>query len=254
VPTEAEFVARVLAGQPEPPTYFATMKELNKRGPRVLGPRPAPPRGDDAHLLALLSGNAVVVDTRPAADYAAGHLRGTLNIPLDQAFVTWAGWLLPYTEDLYVIADDPADANVTEIVRQLGLIGLDRVVAVFDSAAVARVASRGTDLDTVRQVTSSEVSGLAAAGDITLLDVRNASEWGRGHVPSAMHIPLGALAQRLGEVPADRPLVVHCQGGRRSAIAASLLQRAGRSDVSNLVGGFEAWTGSGLPVTVPTAK
>ena len=104
---------------------------------------------------------------------------------------------------------------------------------------------------TVPQLTVDDAAGHLAAHDAVILDVRNATEWASGHLPSAIHIPLGYLSERLDDVPSDRPVVVHCQGGGRSAIAASLLHRAGRGNVSNMVGGFQAWMGAGLPVVAP---
>jgi hydroxyacylglutathione hydrolase len=251
VKTEEDFVTSVLAGQPEPPKYFATMKHLNKLGPRVLGGFHAPPRLDDHRLPDLLAQHAMVVDTRAAGEYAAEHLPGTLNLPLNSAFVSWAGWLLPYSADLFFIVDDPSEERTKELVRQLALIGLDRVSGVFETTAVAHLASRGTRVATVPQVTADEVARRAAADGPVIVDVRGATEWSSGHLPSAVHIPLGYLPERLDEVPADRAVVLQCQAGGRSAIAASLLQRAGRTNVSNLVGGFDAWKGAGLPVVTP---
>ena len=251
VKTEDDFVDAVLAGQPEPPKYFATMKRLNKQGPRVLGGFPAPPRLDEHRLADLLARHAVVVDTRPAGEYAAQHLPGTLNLPLNDSFVKWAGWLLPYGDDLYFIVAEPSGEYASELVRQLALIGLDQVAGVFEARAVAHLAGQGVRMATVPQVTVDDMAGHVAAHDAVILDVRNATEWASGHVPSAIHIPLGYLADRLDEVPADRPVVVHCQGGGRSAIAASLLHRAGRGNVGNMAGGFRAWAGAGLPVVAP---
>jgi hydroxyacylglutathione hydrolase len=248
VKTEDDFVAAVLSGQPEPPKYFATMKHLNKLGPRVLGGFHAPPRLDDHRLPDLLALHAVVVDTRPAGEFAAQHLPGTLNIPLNSSFVNWAGWLLPYSADLYFIVEDPSDEHTSELVRQLALIGLDRVAGVFEAKAVTHLGERGVRTATVPQVTVDDMAGHLAAHDAVILDVRNLTEWATGHLPSAIHIPLGYLSDRLDDVPSDRPVVVHCQGGARSAIAASLLQRAGRGNVSNMVGGLQAWQGAGLPV------
>jgi hydroxyacylglutathione hydrolase len=253
VKTEDDFVTSVLAGQPEPPKYFAMMKHLNKVGPRVLGGFHAPSRLDDHRLPSLLATGAIVVDTRPAGVYAAAHLPGTINIPLGGSFVTWAGWLLPYSTDLYFIVDDLSEANTVELVRQLALIGLDQVAGIFEGYAVQHLAERGAHLATVPQVTVDELARSVTAQDAFVLDVRSASEWQGGHIPSATHIPLGYLAERLADVPADRPVVVQCQAGARSAIAASVLQRAGRTNVQNLAGGFASWQGAGLPVAVPTA-
>jgi hydroxyacylglutathione hydrolase len=254
VKTEDEFVSSVLAGQPEPPKYFAMMKHLNKVGPRVLGGFHAPARLDDHRLSSLLATGAIVVDTRPAGVYAAAHLPGTINIPLGGSFVTWAGWLLPYQTDLYFIVDDLTEANTVELVRQLALIGLDQVAGIFEGHAVQHLAERGAHLATVPQVTVDELAKRVNAHDTFVLDVRSASEWKDGHIPSATHIPLGYLTDRMAEVPADRPVVVQCQAGARSAIAASVLQRAGRTNVQNLAGGFASWQGAGLPIVGPAVS
>jgi hydroxyacylglutathione hydrolase len=252
--SEDAFVTAVLAGQPEPPKYFATMKRLNKTGPRVLGGFRAPARVDDHRLAELLAQGAVVVDTRPAGEYASQHVLGTLNIPMNGQFVTWAGWLLPYDTDLYFIVDGMNEERTVELVRQLALIGLDQVAGVFDTAAVRQAAERGGASATVPQLTAPELAGRLAQQEVTLLDVRSATEWAAGHIPGAVHIPLGYLTDRLHDVPADRPVVVQCQAGARSAIAASVLRRAGRDTVVNLVGGMAAWQDAGLPVEVPAAS
>jgi hydroxyacylglutathione hydrolase len=240
---EADFVEKVLTGQPEPPKYYATMKQMNKMGPALLGgPSTSlragftpPPKLPDEELAALLGRGALVIDTRPAADFAAGHVHGTLNIPLNGSFVTWAGWLVPYTEDFYVIADESSTARLTELRRALALIGLDRLAGYFSGSAVAHAH------DTIDQISAKELAARLSSNGTVVIDVRSANEWDEGHLPSAIHIPLGYLADRIAEVPADRPIVVHCQAGARSAIAASLLKKLGRSNVANLTGGYEAW-------------
>jgi hydroxyacylglutathione hydrolase len=240
--SEEEFVAAVLAGQPDPPTYFATMKRMNKMGPPLLKGFSTPPRLNDDELPALIDRGGIVIDTRPALEYAAGFAIGTLNLPLTGSFVTWAGWLLPYTEPIYLVLGDGAEVRLPEIVRSLSLIGLDQVAGYFTHSALSRVRQ---PLSTIRQMQPSE---LADRGDHTpVIDVRHEGEWQNGHLPSAIHIPLGHLSRRLSELPKGRPLVMQCQGGSRSAIAASLLRRAGYDDVSNLTGGFGGWTKAGLP-------
>jgi hydroxyacylglutathione hydrolase len=245
-PSEDAFVASVLDGQPEPPKYFATMKRLNKQGPRLLGGFTIPPRLDDSTLPMRLAERAIVVDTRPAAAFASAHLPGTINIPLSHSFVTWAGWLLPYDTDLFLIVDDLGDGPLEELVRQLALIGLDQVAGVFGPAAVSRSAGRGLATALVPQITATELAR-RPRGEVTILDVRSAAEWQEGHIAGALHIPLGYLPDRLDEIPRDKPLVVHCQAGTRSAIAASVLERAGRPGAINLIGGFDAWLAAGLP-------
>ena len=246
VKTEDDFVAAVLEGQPDPPLYFAKMKALNKRGPD-LRPTAPPPRLDGARLAALAASGAMVVDTRPAEAFAEGHLAGTLNIPAGGSFVTWAGWLLPYDRDLYFITRDGAAADVAELTRLLALIGLDRVAGVADTAAMT--AAAGDALAAIPQVTPDALASDLAADAVHLVDVRAVNEWREGHIARARHVPLGRLPARLADIPADRPVVVQCKSGGRSAIAASLLRRLGRQDVRNLTGGVEAWVAAGQPLT-----
>lgn len=243
---EDAFVAAVLAGQPEAPTYFATMKRLNRNGPPRLGGFKRPREMDEARLPGLLKAGATVVDTRDAREFASGHLPGTLSIPLQASFVTWAGWLLPSTDDLYFIVDDLDEAGLLQMVRQLALIGLDRVAGVFPRRVVER--ADGATLGRVMQMAPEALARRLQAEDVSLVDVRSASEWQTGHLAGAKHIPLGYLAERAGELPADRPIVVQCQSGSRSSVAASLLERMGRTDVANLTGGMAAWRAAGMPV------
>ncbi len=117
--SEPDFVRRVLAGQPEPPTYFTEMKRLNQQGPRVLGGFRRPPLLDLRALDRTLAEGALVIDTRPASEFATGHVPGTINIPLDGSFTTWAGWFVPFTADFHVIVDDRSPQAIDTAVRDL---------------------------------------------------------------------------------------------------------------------------------------
>jgi hydroxyacylglutathione hydrolase len=245
--TEEEFVAKVLEGQPDPPKYFAAMKKMNKEGPRVLGCICPPRLQNDEALVSIVSGGAVVIDTRSAADYAAGFLPGTLNIPLTSSFVTWAGWLVPYDADIYLLLGEGTDARLEEAVRALALIGLDRITGYFAESALRRL--DGAALPRIPQLSAQEAERPVRAGDLTVLDVRSDMEWNDGHVPGATHIPLGYLRDRLRELPKDCGFVTQCMSGGRSAIAASILRSEGFERVSNLTGGLQAWKDAGLPVT-----
>ena len=237
--SEDHFVTMVLAGQPEPPKYFAKMKRINKEGPAILGRFHIPSKLDATKLPELLARKALVIDTRPASEYAAGHVAGTINIPFNSSFVTWAGWLVQ-TDEFYLIVDAAtAAARLGELARELALIGIDRISGFFDAAVVTGGA-------TIPQITPGELA--PKLQQMTVIDVRSANEWDEGHVPGAMHIPLGYLADRASEIPAGRPVVVQCQSGGRSSIAASILERAGFRDVINLTGGLGAWTAAGLPL------
>jgi hydroxyacylglutathione hydrolase len=246
VAREDEFVHLVLEGQPEPPRYFARMKQINRDGPPVLGALPVPERVAEHRLPAVLASGAVVVDTRASADFAAGHVPGTLNLPWNNSFVTWAGALLPYDADLYLLLAEGAEERLTRITRGLSTIGLDRVKGWFAEDAVDLWTREG---ETVGQVEQLQPSDLARRRSrYVVLDVRGQSEWDSAHLAGALHIPLAELPDRLKEVSDDRPVAVHCQGGSRSAIAASFLLARGHRAVANVPGGISAWEQDGLPV------
>lgn len=246
---EDEFVRTVLAGQPEPPAYFATMKRINKMGPPLRHGTAQPERLPASRLGGLLAEHALVVDTRSAVDYAAGSIPGTLNIPLNGSFTTWAGWLLPYDRAIYLIVEDQ---HLDDIVCNLAMIGLDQVAGYFGGEAISEWAASGQELDVITQLSVADLKALMSNAEPSILDVRWQAEWDAGHLPFAHHIPLGYLSERLNEVPQDRLLVVQCQSGARSAIAASLLRWHGISNVVNLTGGIMAWQTAGYPTTHDT--
>jgi hydroxyacylglutathione hydrolase len=244
--SEDEFVRQVLAGQPEPPLYFAEMKRINKEGPRVLHGFHRPERLPADAIDAMLARGALIVDTRPWSAFAVGHIPGTINIPLNRSFNTWAGWLVPYDRDVHLIVHEDCGACVDEAVRDLAMIGLDRVAGVFGSDAVDAWADRG--LETVPQMSSNELAAALRDGTATVIDVRGATEWESGHLAGARNIPLGYLMSRIDELPRGGTLVMQCQGGARSAIATSLLRARGMDNVVNLMGGITDWQASGHPV------
>jgi hydroxyacylglutathione hydrolase len=237
---EDEFAAEVLAGQPEPPMYFARMKQINRDGPPILDGLRTPPRLDAARVDELLAGGATVVDTRPAADWARRHVPGTLSVPLGKSFATWAGSVVPYDRPFYLIVDE---ARVDEAVRDLAAIGLDAPGGYATPDIVDEHASPASLAD----VGADEADARRASGEVEIVDVRNGSEWGAGHIPGSRNLPLGRLAERLDELPRDRPLVVHCQSGARAGVAASLLKARGFTDVRHLAGDWAGWSGEGRP-------
>jgi hydroxyacylglutathione hydrolase len=237
---ETEFVRMVLEGQPEPPKYFAEMKRINREGPSLLGVLPAPKQLDETKLERLIDAAALVVDTRSAAAFAEAHAAGTINIPLNRSFTTYAGSLLPYDVDLHLITIDESAAHAAA--RDLAMIGLDRVAGYFDADVIHTWASRGERTERLAPMSADELAMHLAADDVVVVDVRSRAEYDAGHLPNAPNIPLGELPDRMDEIPADKAVVMHCQTGSRSAIAASLLQARGRTDVYNLIGGHEAWT------------
>jgi hydroxyacylglutathione hydrolase len=259
---EDEFVTAVLAGQPEPPKYFAEMKRINKEGPAILGGFRRPERLASNRMVEVLAQGGLVVDTRLPAAFASGHVPNTLNIPQDKSFTTWAGWLVPYSGDFYLLVEDKCSHCIDEAVRDLAMIGLDRVAGYFGAEAVDAWHAAGRPLGSVPQIGVEELEDRARRGEVAILDVRGAAEWEAGRLLDGLggvaggpsHIPLGYLTERLNEVPTGRPLVVYCQGGGRSAIAASVLRARGYPDVTNLTGGYAAWQAAGKEVARGAAE
>jgi hydroxyacylglutathione hydrolase len=232
---EEEFVRQVLSGQPDPPAYFAVMKRINRDG--------APPRQRSLarrisvqDIAARLSEGAPVIDTRPAPEFAKRHAKGSISIPDNKSLLTWAGALLPYDRDIFLIVLDGAQQSVID---ELSLIGLDRIAGVYGLRSVHDFESAGIETEGTPQVSVDALMKSGKNGTV-ILDIRAPDEWDHGHIPGALHIPLGSLQSRLDEVPPKADVAVHCQGGGRSAIAASILQKNGFS-VSNIEGGFAEW-------------
>jgi len=246
---ESEFVRAVLAGQPEPPRYFAEMKRINQAGPRLLGGIRRPARLPVATLASVLEQGATVVDTRQAPEFGLGAVPGTINIPVNRGFTTWAGSLLSYDRDFYLIIDDRRGQMVDELVRDLAGIGLDRLAGYFGSETIEAWRTSKGHLQTIPSL-GLEVTERQRTSTRVLLDVRGEGEWSAGHIPESLNLPLGDLEQRLDELPRNRSLIVHCETGARAAMAASLLRARGFPDVRLFAGGFAEWRAAGLPVEV----
>jgi hydroxyacylglutathione hydrolase len=239
---EAKFVSAVLAGQPEPPRYFAEMKRINQRGPEMLGRRSRPPRLAPEKLAATVAGGELVVDTRDAAAFGRRSYRGTINIPGNRSFSNWAGSLLPYDRDLRLIADE---RRVDELVADLVGIGLDRVVGWWSAEAVGVGSAADGKLQSVDRISLADLVNGGPPRNI--LDVRGEGEWQAGHIGGSLNVPLAHLEQRLRDIPRGR-LVVHCQTGSRAAIAVSLLLARGFDDVHLFPGGLAEWQAAGQPI------
>jgi hydroxyacylglutathione hydrolase len=240
---ERAFVKDILAGQPEPPLYFARMKALNRDGVPVLGELPAPPVVTDvaAHAAGWERPGTVVVDTRPWAAFRDGHLPGAIHAVPGKMFPMVVGsYVKP--EERIVLVCEPARAQ--ELVRDLVRIGYDRFAAVVPPASVAGAPR----LARSRDVSAQEASGMR--GEWFVLDVRGSAEHAAARLEGAHNIPYTRLTQRLAEVPRDRRIMVHCALGGRSAAATSLLERLGY-EVVNVAGGFEGWRKAGLPLAAP---
>jgi hydroxyacylglutathione hydrolase len=243
---EDAFVRELLVGQPEPPRYFAVMKRVNKEGPALLHGLSLPERLPFNRLERVLERGEPIVDTRPAGVFAANHIPGTINIPHDSSFINWAGWLIEYDHPFYLIVDQHSVDGVT---RDLGAIGLDNCGGYFETSAINAWAAAGHELQCYNIAFPQQVAADVEQGNVTMVDIRSRAEWDEGHIPGARHIMLGYLAERLEEIPVDKPVIVQCRIGRRSAIGASLLQAKGFEDVTNLMGGIRDWETAKLAIT-----
>lgn len=235
--SEDDFVDLVTEGQPSAPEYFGYDAVLNRRRHPVLEVRAIPLSLDEA--LARQTAGAVVVDAREPQEFAAGYLRGSLNVPADGRFAETTGMVVGPEQEIVLVAPQNREE---ELIVRLGRIGFDRVAGYLREPEAAFLAAperidRASRV-TARQLAASMTDPLRPV----LLDVRNPGELVDGAIFHARHIPLAALPRRLKEIPPRRPVVVYCASGYRSSVAASLLRRAGLQDVSDLLGGYKAWS------------
>lgn len=237
---EQRFVDYILADQPETPFYFAVMKRVNKVGPELLRHLPTVERLA-VEQLPEIARSELVMDTRPAAEYSAAHVPGTINVPANM-LAQWAGFFVDYDRPLYLVT---AGARLSESLVRLRSIGIDNVRGAFDATAVQ---TSGLPMESYRSATPEQLRTHIETGEAKVIDVRAATEFREGHIPGAEHRFLGNLMRDVSSMDRSRPVVVQCLGGGRSAIAASILQRAG-FDVTNLSGGYRAWVAANLPVS-----
>jgi hydroxyacylglutathione hydrolase len=235
--TVEEFVQAVTEGQPPRPGYFAHVAELNREPHRLLADE-RPPRLSLDEVLRHQAGDAVVLDVRSPEAFARGHLLCSLNVGLDGRFAEYAGEVIGGGDEIVVVCD-PGRGREARV--RLSRVGLDTVIGALDQPAQAftgrpdmvGVASRLT----ARQLAEArtEVPGLV------VLDVRGPAERSQGFVAGSIHVPLAQLRGRADELNPACPIVAYCAGGYRSSIAAGLLRMQGFADVSDLIGGYQAW-------------
>jgi DMSO/TMAO reductase YedYZ molybdopterin-dependent catalytic subunit/glyoxylase-like metal-dependent hydrolase (beta-lactamase superfamily II) len=246
---EDEFVAAVTEGQPARPHYFEFDTNRNRQL-RPLLDEDAPPLLDIDDVFRRREAGAVLLDAREPADFAAGHLRGAVNIGLQGRFAEWAGQVLSPERDV-VLVGDPAVALEAKI--RLARVGYDRLVGQLDEPARVFAASP-EEIETSSRLTIEQLAELGGLEpELQLVDVRSPGETAGGTLPGAREIPLAVLADSLGGLDPACPVVVYCGSGYRSQVAASVLLDAGFTDVSDLLGGYGAWHATGLPTSTPGA-
>ena len=246
--SKEEFVRLLTADLPDRPEYFAQDAEINRTGAIplefLLEMEPLTP----AQLLDRQRADDVILDTRPAMEFSSGHVPGSVNIPLAGQFAGTAGALLGLEHDIVLIAED--QAAVEESRTRLARVGFERVAGYLDGGMPRWVADQMPTAQ-IMQITAAELKREQddEPGSVQIVDVRRRPEWDQGHIAGALHKPLDRVAKMLGDLDRAKPIVVHCKGGYRSAIACSLIQRAGFENVTNLIGGLDAWQATGLAVS-----
>ena len=222
---ERTFVEFILAGQPDPPLYFARMKRDNRRGPELLPALPTPAVLHVADLAALENRRDIVVlDTRARADFFESHLAGSLLTELDYQFCAIAGSYVAEGTPIYLVVDE---TRLDEAIRALIRVGLDRIDGYVTPGTLAEYGRQGGHLRQTTTIDMAQLEERRALGRAYALDVRSAAEFEAGHVPEAFHVPHTRIASVVDTLPMDKPLLVYCNSGARAAAAVAMLARLG---------------------------
>ncbi len=244
IKSREEFIRQLTSNLPARPDYFAKDAEINRTGAPALSDLP-PLRAITPHELKTMLENAeFALDVRPGDEFAAGHVPGSVNIALSGQFASWAGTVLGLSAHPVLIA--ASDARIEEARIRLARVGIEALDG-YLQGGVAAWKQAGLPPATIPQMTVNELETRLRSNGIQVLDVRRAPEWDAGHIEGATWWPLDNFKVSPPEMEHDAPIAVHCKGGYRSMIAASLLQRAGFRNVINVTGGFDAWQQAKLP-------
>jgi len=245
--SKEEFIRLVTADQPDAPPYFTYDAVLNSRERTTLDKnleqvlQPV----DLDEVLRMGDAGAQVLDVRDAVEYGKGHLAGSINIGLGGQYATWAGTVLDRAKPIVIVAEPGREP---EAAVRLGRIGFDHVKGYLRGGMEALAGRADLVWPTERTSAPLLAQELAGVDAPVLLDIRNPGEWAAKHIAGSVNIPLNHLQERLTEIPRDRRIAVHCAGGYRSSIAASILQNHGITNLLEMAGGLAAWEAAQLPV------
>ena len=239
-----EFVRLLTSSFPPRPEYFSRDVELNRQGAVPLSHLAPAVAARAAEFSRMQLGGAMVVDTRPTVQFAAGHVPGSMHIGLTGQYASWAARLLGLDQRIILVAED--DDRVRESQRRLARVGIEKVEAYLEGGISGWIVDKYTS-DVMRQMSVSELSTLLDQQKLqfTVLDVRERGEVDAGAIENSVRIPLGQLEARAEELDPSKLIVVHCKSAYRSSIATSILRRAGFRDITNLSGGYDAWKAAG---------
>ncbi len=238
-PDKATFVELVTEGQPPAPGYFVYDAMLNRQDRELLDETEMPTAMSYDEARAAVAGGAMLVDGRNPEEFALGHLRDAINVGLNGRYAEFAGSIVPSDVDIVLFTDPGSEL---EGKNRLGRIGFDRVVGFVDRPYDV-LREHPDDVQIASRLTASAFADrLTDVDDVQVVDVRNPGEVADGTIGDAAEIPVGQLPNRLDELDVTKPTVVYCAGGYRSSVAASLLRANGFVDVSDILGGYGAWT------------
>jgi len=243
-PNCEEFIRLLTDSLPPRPEYFGREVELNRQGAAALNQLPPPVPAPASEVFRLQSEGAIVLDTRPAMQFAVAHVPGSMHIALSGQYASWAARILGLDKRIILVGED-AD-HLRESQLRLARVGIENVQAYLEDGITGWIKA-GYELDYIPQISVQEFAELLEQekDHIAVLDVRELGEVEAGAMENSIRIPLGQLTARTGELDREKLLVVHCKGGYRSSIATSILRRAGFREVVNLTGGFDAWKAAG---------
>ncbi len=245
--TKEEFIRLVTADQPDAPPYFTYDAILNTRERATLEKnleQVLHPIDLDA-VLRMGDAGAQILDVRDPVEYAKGHLAGSTNVGLGGQYATWAGTVLDRAKPIVIIAEPGREQ---EAALRLGRIGFDHVKGYLEGGMAALAARPDLVWPTERVSAPMVAEELASPHPPLLLDIRNPREWAGKHIGGSVNIPLNHLQERMAEIPRDCAIAVHCAGGYRSSIAASILHQYGITHLIEMAGGLAAWEAAKLPV------
>jgi glyoxylase-like metal-dependent hydrolase (beta-lactamase superfamily II)/rhodanese-related sulfurtransferase len=238
-PDKQSFMALVTEGQPPAPSYFVYDAILNRKQRELLDESEVPAGLGLAEVDAAVAAGALLIDGRSPEEFALGHLVGAINVGLGGRYAEFAGSIVPSDVDIVVFVDDGYEL---EAKNRLARIGFDRVIGYVTDAQRVLVEHPDRVARASRMTARGFDERRRDIDDVQLVDVRNPGEYAGGTIGDAVNIPVGQLPARLTELDPSRPTVVFCAGGYRSSVAASLLRQRGFHDVSDVIGGYNAWT------------
>lgn len=247
VSSSEEFVDECirLDNLPAVPPYWRRMRAQNLAGPKLLGVLREPPSLKPHDFIGAIGEGAVVLDARSPEAFAGGHIPGALNVGLSTSFATWAGTVLEEGASVLLVLNEPG--QLWEATWQLLRTGYDTPIG-WLSGGMQAWRTSGEVVEMLEMIAVRDLKARLDKGDVTVLDVRQPSEWMDGHIAGATLITGAELPARSGEIPTDRPAAVVCGSGYRSAVMSSLLRARGHERVLNVIGGMSAWNNAGLPL------